>query len=259
MSSTSSPPAVRPSIRALASPGLCDAHVAAHHHGIAVRAVLRVQHVLEGEADLPRDLLVELRGDDAPDVIGFEDSGHCALQGSDLSIAKAKAWLSTGGLADSDKPSGSRSSRAGVSSTASVSPAIQSRWARDGLLQLGRGAEADADAVRVVEVLRPCAPSGCGGRPRGPAPRLPARASGAVSRATSSSRSPWRRRALLLDQPHLDLLGGEIGRAVRELDGDLARPLRARPRARRRPPRPGPSSPPASACRSAGRSWGRSA
>ena len=37
---------------------------------------------------------------------------------------------------------------------------------------------------------RPCAPPGCGGRPRGPGPRRSSSGVSAVSRATSSSRSP---------------------------------------------------------------------
>ncbi len=72
------------------------AHVAADHHRIAVRAVLRVQHVLEGEADLVRDLLVELRGDDPPDVIGLEDSRHGLPLSISIRISIFKARRAAG-------------------------------------------------------------------------------------------------------------------------------------------------------------------
>ena len=80
---------------------------------------------------------------------------------------------------------------------------------------------------------------GCGRRSRDPASSAPA-ARGARTRAPALGLQLRRqlglqghqqlavalgRRALALDQPHLDLLGREIGGAVRELDGDLPRRL----------------------------------
>ena len=166
-------------------------------------------------------------GIDAADVVGLEDSchGRLPLDAAQLDLSSMRQSRPSTGVGSSSAPRGRRRLRCSI---ASVSPAIQSRWAAIAAASSASAAVADADAVGVVELRVLARRLDAGARPRAPGPRATSSGVSAVSSATSSSRSP------AVAMPRFSISrtstssGASSTRLAVELEVDRARRARAR-------------------------------